>query len=171
MFGFFEKKETHVDEVKAPAFVEWKGWRKFKVMNRKQECVDTTTFTLMPADEQPLPAFRAGQGVALRLEGFEPRAYTLCSTPDEGCYRITIKVLDNDRGALSAQLAQCLHVGDEIEVSEPALRDRHRPPAAPRASHLLHEERRALPASGGDEEPHQAYSRQRHGRGLHRTAL
>ena len=120
MFGFFEKKETHVDEVKAPAFVEWKGWRKFKVMNRKQECVDTTTFTLMPADEQPLPAFRAGQGVALRLEGFEPRAYTLCSTPDEGCYRITIKVLDNDRGALSAQLAQCLHVGDEIEVSEPA---------------------------------------------------
>ena len=93
MFGFFEKKETHVDEVKAPAFVEWKGWRKFKVMNRKQECVDTTTFTLMPADEQPLPAFRAGQGVALRLEGFEPRAYTLCSTPDEGCYRITIKVL------------------------------------------------------------------------------
>ena len=115
MFGFFEKKEAHVDEVKAPAFVEWKGWRKFKVMNRKQECVDTTTFTLMPADEQPLPAFRAGQGVALRLEGFEPRAYTLCSTPDEGCYRITIKVLDNDRGALSAQLAQCLHVGDEIE--------------------------------------------------------
>lgn len=112
MFGFFEKKEAHVDEVKAPAFVEWKGWRKFKVMNRKQECVDTTTFTLMPADEQPLPAFRAGQGVALRLEGFEPRAYTLCSTPDEGCYRITIKVLDNDRGALSAQLAQCLHVGD-----------------------------------------------------------
>ena len=95
MFGFFEKKEAHVDEVKAPAFVEWKGWRKFKVMNRKQECVDTTTFTLMPADEQPLPAFRAGQGVALRLEGF-------------------------DRGALSAQLAQCLHVGDEIEVSEPA---------------------------------------------------
>ena len=73
MFGFFEKKEAHVDEVKAPAFVEWKGWRKFKVMNRKQECVDTTTFTLMPADEQPLPAFRAGQGVALRLEGFEPR--------------------------------------------------------------------------------------------------
>ena len=70
MFGFFEKKEAHVDEVKAPAFVEWKGWRKFKVMNRKQECVDTTTFTLMPADEQPLPAFRAGQGVALRLEGF-----------------------------------------------------------------------------------------------------
>ena len=120
MFGFFEKNEAHVDEVKAPAFVEWKGWRKFKVMNRKQECVDTTTFTLMPADEQPLPAFRAGQGVALRLEGFEPRAYTLCSTPDEGCYRITIKVLDNDRGALSAQLAQCLHVGDEIEVSEPA---------------------------------------------------
>ena len=120
MFGFFEKKEAHVDEVKAPAFVEWKGWRKFKVMNRKQECVDTTTFTLMPADEQPLPAFRAGQGVALRLEGFEPRAYPLCSTPDEGCYRITIKVLDNDRGALSAQLAQCLHVGDEIEVSEPA---------------------------------------------------
>ena len=50
MFGFFEKKEAHVDEVKAPAFVEWKGWRKFKVMNRKQECVDTTTFTLMPAD-------------------------------------------------------------------------------------------------------------------------
>ncbi len=49
MFGFFEKKEAHVDEVKAPAFVEWKGWRKFKVMNRKQECVDTTTFTLMPA--------------------------------------------------------------------------------------------------------------------------
>ena len=120
MFGFFEKKEAHVDEVKAPAFVEWKGWRKFKVMNRKQECVDTTTFTLMPVDEQPLPAFRAGQGVALRLEGFEPRAYTLCSTPDEGCYRITIKVLDNDRGALSARLAQCLHVGDEIEVSEPA---------------------------------------------------
>lgn len=111
MFGFFEKKETHVDEIKAPAFVEWKGWRKFKVMNRKQECVDTTTFTLMPADEQPLPAFRAGQGVALRLEGFEPRAYTLCSTPDEGCYRITIKVLDNDRGALSAQLAQCLQIG------------------------------------------------------------
>lgn len=51
MFGFFEKKEAHVDEVKAPAFVEWKGWRKFKVMNRKHECVDTTTFTLMPADE------------------------------------------------------------------------------------------------------------------------
>ena len=76
MFGFFEKKEAHVDEVKAPAFVEWKGWRKFKVMNRKQECVDTTTFTLMPADEQPLPAFRAGQGAA----PFPPSSPSACTS-------------------------------------------------------------------------------------------
>lgn len=120
MFGFFEKKAARVDEPVTPAYVEWKGWRKFKVMNRKHECSDTTTFTLMPADGQPLPVFRAGQGVALRLEGFDPRAYTLCSTPDEGCYRITIKVLDNDRGVLSSRISQSLFVGDEIEVSEPA---------------------------------------------------
>ena len=132
-----------------------------------------------------MPSFRAGQGVALRLEGFESRAYTRCSSPDEGC-RITIKVLDNDRGALSAELTQSLHVGDEIEVSEPgggfvlddretpvvmiaegnrhhldgcdAFRNCHRSSASPRASHLFDEKQRSFPASGRNEESRQADS-------------
>lgn len=65
-----------------------------------------------------LPAVLAGQCVTLHTEiDGKPhcRAYTLSSSPQDGCWQVTIK----DVGLVSHHLHQTLQVGDELRVDGP----------------------------------------------------
>jgi ferredoxin-NADP reductase len=75
---------------------QWSGYRPFVMEQRVRESETITSFYLAPEDGEPLPAFKPGQFVNLRLEipgRAEPlfRTYTLSDKPDPARYRITVK--------------------------------------------------------------------------------
>src|SRR5579864_5702282 len=78
------------DEEQASA---WPGFRQMRVANIHKESDSVTSFILEPIDEQPLPAFQAGQFVVLRLF-VDPRQspvlrnYSLSDLPGADHFRI-----------------------------------------------------------------------------------
>ena len=81
------------------------------------------TFILKRADGKPLPYFRAGQYISLKLpvEGSEvTRSYSICSSPKEaleGSYAITVR--SNPGGFVADRLLQEKKQGDTVIVSAP----------------------------------------------------
>jgi hypothetical protein len=75
---------------------QWSGYRPFVVKQRVPENETISSFYLAPEDGEPLPPFKPGQFVNVRLEipgRAEPlfRTYTLSDKPDPARYRITVK--------------------------------------------------------------------------------
>ncbi len=81
------------------------------------------TFVLKPADGKPLPYFRAGQYISLKLpiEGsFVTRSYSLCSSPKEALadrYEITVRA--NPGGFVADRLLSGKQAGDRLVSSGP----------------------------------------------------
>ncbi len=81
------------------------------------------TFVLKRADGTPLPYFRAGQYISLKLPldgSFVTRSYSLCSSPKEalnGVYSITIRA--NPGGFAADRLLSGKKPGDSIVASAP----------------------------------------------------
>lgn len=97
----------------------WTNWQTWRLTNRVCECKDFMSFYLKPADGSPLPNFRAGQAVAVRAPGLDPRAYVLCCTPNEAMIRLTVMTGDEPGVGMPAYLSR-MKIGDTIEVSAPA---------------------------------------------------
>jgi ferredoxin-NADP reductase len=75
---------------------QWSGYRPFLVEQRVRESETISSFYLGPEDGEPLPLFKPGQFVNIRLEipgRADPlfRTYTLSDKPDPMRYRITVK--------------------------------------------------------------------------------
>lgn len=96
----------------------WTGWKNFKVLNKETECEDVIRFNLVPEDGA-MPDFKAGQSIGIRTDDYAPRAFTLCGTPADGCYRLVVKRFTGETGKLAQHLCQNVRVGDTLEVSEP----------------------------------------------------
>ena len=81
------------------------------------------TFVLKSADGKPLPYFRAGQYISLKLEmdgSLVTRSYSLCSSPREaltGTYSITVRA--NPSGFVADRLLSEKKVGDTVISSAP----------------------------------------------------
>lgn len=116
MFGLNFGSSGTSSESKKPHV--WAGWKNFKVLNKESECEDVVRFHLVPEDGS-LPDFKAGQSIGIRTEGLDPRAFTLCGTPDDGCYRLLVKRFSGETGRLANHLCANIHVGDTIEVADP----------------------------------------------------
>src|SRR5271163_4342641 len=107
------------DEEQAPA---WPGFRQMQVAGIRKESDSVTSFVLAPTDGQPLPVFRAGQFVVLRLPvdpGKPPvlRSYSLSDLPAADHLRISVKSELNGIG--SSFLCTHTQAGDVLEVSAP----------------------------------------------------
>ncbi|HEX8896994.1 MAG TPA: MOSC domain-containing protein, partial [Terriglobales bacterium] len=107
------------DEEQAPA---WPGFRPMRVANIHKESDSVTSFILKPSDGQPLPVFRAGLFVVLRLHldpGKPPvlRSYSLSDLPAADHFRISVKSELNGIG--SSFLSNRTREGDVLEVSAP----------------------------------------------------
>lgn len=100
----------------------WTGWRSFRIAHRHEETADTVSFTLSPADGQPVMRHRPGQYLSFRLDipgaGTERRNYSISSAPAEDHYRITIK--RQAGGVASCWFHDHVQVGDVLDVSAPA---------------------------------------------------
>jgi ferredoxin-NADP reductase/MOSC domain-containing protein YiiM len=106
-------------EEQAPA---WPGFRQMRVTRIRKESESVTSFVLAPVDEQPLPAFEAGQFVVLRLlvEAGKPpalRSYSLSDLPGPDHLRISVKNEPNGIG--SSYLCNQTREGDVLDVSAP----------------------------------------------------
>ena len=107
------------NEEQAPA---WPGFRQMRVSKIENESATVTSLTLSPVDGQPLPLFRAGQFVVLRLH-LDPdrppvlRSYSLSDLPVADHFRITVKNEPNGIG--SSFLCSRTRVGDALDVSAP----------------------------------------------------
>jgi nitric oxide dioxygenase len=113
---------------------EWDGWRKFKIAKREKEADFITSFYLVPSDgKTPLPLFRPGQYVSLRVNVpelggiFQCRQYSMSQAPQSDHYRISVKkesfTLEGKDEPLPGTVSNLLHshyqVGDELEMTYP----------------------------------------------------
>ncbi|MFE2518220.1 globin domain-containing protein [Streptomyces mirabilis] len=103
------------------------GWRVWEVVERVEETADVATFRLRPADGEPLPDFRAGQYVSVRVElpdgAHQIRQYSLSSAPGSPVRQIGVKRVQGEAsdpdGEVSNHLHTRVHVGSTIELSAP----------------------------------------------------
>jgi ferredoxin-NADP reductase/MOSC domain-containing protein YiiM len=107
------------NEEQAPA---WPGFRQMRVARIQKETDNVTSFVLSPIDAQPLPVFRAGQFVVLRLlvDPSKPpvlRSYSLSDLPGADHLRISVKGELNGVG--SSFLCNHAREGDRLDVSAP----------------------------------------------------
>lgn len=106
----------------------WTGWRTFRVQQRQPESEEITSFKLVPADGGPVPEFRPGQYVSVRVVvpelGFrQPRQYSLSDAPGKDYLRISVKRersdTDKPAGMVSNRLHDHVFEGDLVEVAPP----------------------------------------------------
>jgi nitric oxide dioxygenase len=103
------------------------GWRVWEVVERVEETADVATFRLRPADGGPLPDFRAGQYVSVRVElpdgAHQIRQYSLSSAPGSPVRQIGVKRVHSEASGPDGEVSNHLHtrvrVGSTIELSAP----------------------------------------------------
>jgi ferredoxin-NADP reductase/MOSC domain-containing protein YiiM len=104
----------------------WPGFKQMRVAQIRKESDSVTSFILVPIDAQPLPVFRAGQFVVLRLlvdPGKPPvlrsysLSYSLSDLPAADHFRISVKSELNGIGSLF--LCNRAREGDLLDVSAP----------------------------------------------------
>lgn len=112
----------------------WTGWRSLRVQRRQAESEEITSFHLVPADGGPVPAFRPGQYLSVRVLvpalGYrQPRQYSLSNAPGGDHLRISVKREDGqgapgapggEAGMVSTWLHRHLAEGEVLEVAPPA---------------------------------------------------
>ena len=109
----------------SPAGVEvapppsWPGFRTLEVVDAVPESAAVTSFVL--AGDDPLPPYRPGQYLTLRVQGVgDPapvRTYSLSADPEGGRYRISVKC--EPYGRVSTHLHDHLRRGDRVEAAAP----------------------------------------------------
>ncbi|MFG3496516.1 globin domain-containing protein [Streptomyces sp. NPDC047928] len=101
-------------------------WRRWTVVERRDETADTVSLLLRPSDGAPAPRAKAGQYVSVRVrmpDGVHQlRQYSLSSAPGDDLRRITVKRVHGDQapdGEVSNLLHRTVHRGDELTLSAP----------------------------------------------------
>ncbi|MCK1821026.1 globin domain-containing protein [Streptomyces sp. XM83C] len=103
------------------------GEREWEVVERVEETADVVTFRLRPADGGPVPPFRAGQYVSVRVElpdgARQIRQYSLSGAPAETIRQISVKRVHGDAASPDGEVSNHLHArvreGDILLMSAP----------------------------------------------------
>jgi nitric oxide dioxygenase len=107
----------------------WLGWRAFKVVIKVVESSEISSFYLQPVDANPLPDYKAGQYISVKvfvpeLGLKQPRQYTLSDSPNGTTFRISVKREDQQAAKAAGWVSNTLHqhtqVGDVVEVTSPS---------------------------------------------------
>jgi len=104
--------------------LRWTGWKPFYLVSRTPASADglVVSFDLAPVDGRPLPLFKAGQHLNVRVElGPEElvRCYSLSGSPYAEGYRISVKQAPLPR-RVSGFLLEHFIVGAQIDIRAPA---------------------------------------------------
>jgi len=122
------KREAEIYEEQKSAPGGWNGYRKFVVEQKTPESEIISSFYLRPADGGPLPTFRPGQYLTVRVDHpatpTSPRNYSLSDRPGLDYYRISVKrepapAPGAPAGLISNYLHDHVHPGDTLEIGPP----------------------------------------------------
>ena len=84
---------------------------------------DAKEYVLSSLDSSPLPFFKAGSYVSLKLkigDVYTSRPYSICSSPKEALNgKLSIMIEDYEAGFFAPYVYRNLKVGDIVEISEP----------------------------------------------------
>ena len=109
----------------------WRGFKPFRVVRKMEESEVISSFYLQPLDGAPLPPFKPGQYVSVRLrpEGFayeQIRQYSLSCVPNATEWRISVRREDAPPGVpgapaglVSGHLHHALQAGGVLHVHMP----------------------------------------------------
>lgn len=106
----------------------WEGFRRFIVSKKQQESSVVTSFYLTPEDKGPLPSFKPGQYITIRVptgDGLTTmRQYSLSAKPNQDWLRISVKREDGVAGTtpagyVSNLLHNSLTDGSVLDVAPP----------------------------------------------------
>lgn len=103
-------------------------WREWRVVERVEETADVVTFRVRPADDRPVPAYRAGQYVSVQVEladgAHQIRQYSLSAAPGSPERQFSVKrVLGEGATVPDGEVSNHLHAhvraGDTLHLSAP----------------------------------------------------
>lgn len=122
------RRENQIYDENANKPGGWQGFRNFVIDQKQKESSLITSFYLKPEDGGPLPEFRPGQYITLRVKTDDGsttmRNYSLSDEPGKSHFRISVKKLKgttkaDPKGYVSHLLHQSKKVGDVLEIGPP----------------------------------------------------
>lgn len=120
------EKQIYDENAKKPG--GWEGFKSFRVSRKEKESSNITSFYLVAADDAPLPAFKPGQYITVRVKTPDGqttmRNYSLSDKPDQPHFRISVKrelppEANTPAGYVSNMLHDKVEPGDTIEIAPP----------------------------------------------------
>ncbi|GER05709.1 flavohemoprotein [Iodidimonas muriae] len=121
-------REAQIYRDLASADGGWEGFKAFEVIKKQRESDVITSFYLAPKDGAPLPHFKPGQYITLRLPTPDGqttmRNYSLSDMPGQNWFRISVKREDGKGaevpgGFVSNHLHKAIEPGAVVEVAPP----------------------------------------------------
>lgn len=121
-------REKQIYEENARKTGGWEGFKHFRIIRKEKESSNITSFYLVPSDGAPLPEFRPGQYITVRMAtpngSTTMRNYSLSDRPGRDWFRISVKREDGpDANTPDGYVSNLLHkqfeVGDEVELVPP----------------------------------------------------
>lgn len=120
------EKQIYDENAKKPG--GWEDFKSFRVSRKEKESSNITSFYLVAADGAPLPAFKPGQYITVRVKTPDGqttmRNYSLSDKPDQPHLRISVKrelppEANTPAGYVSNMLHDKVEPGDTIELAPP----------------------------------------------------
>ncbi len=120
------EKQIYDENAKKPG--GWEGFKSFRVSRKEKESSNITSFYLVAADGAPLPAFKPGQYITVRVKTPDGqttmRNYSLSDKPGQPHFRISVKrelppEANTPAGYVSNMLHDAIEAGDTIEIAPP----------------------------------------------------
>lgn len=120
------EKQIYDENAKKPG--GWEGFKSFRVSRKEKESSNITSFYLVAADGAPLPAFKPGQYITVRVKTPDGqttmRNYSLSDKSGQPHFRISVKrelppEADTPAGYVSNMLHDAIETGDTIEIAPP----------------------------------------------------
>lgn len=120
------EKQIYEENAKKPG--GWEGFKDFRIIRKEKESSNITSFYMVAADGAPLPIFKPGQYITVRIalpDGQTTmRNYSLSDKPGQDYFRISVKrevppEATTPAGYVSNWLHDKIEVGDAIEIAPP----------------------------------------------------
>jgi nitric oxide dioxygenase len=131
-YGFlaevFIERERQIYREQAALPGGWNGYRTFVVDRKQPESEIATSLYLRPADRCPLPLFKPGQYITVKIDhpavSATPRNYSLSDRPGLDHYRISVKrepslAANAPAGLVSNYLHDAVQPGDMLNIGPP----------------------------------------------------
>lgn len=121
-------REAQIYREQAEAPGGWQDFKPFRVARKERESDNITSFYLVPADNAPLPAFKPGQYITVRVPSpcghTTMRNYSLSDMPGRDYFRISVKretgpKADTPKGFVSNLLHDAIEPGATLEIAPP----------------------------------------------------